>query len=82
MASPKNWKRVKSKESKSKPFYWKNRERDAWIWVEDISRGKGPAYSVKLGGMTGTSQGSLNIYSNKEDARKRAVRWMRKHALK
>lgn len=87
MASPKNWQRWKEKENRSTPYVWVN---TSWYddhnmkrieVIENLKGNKSKGYAVRIRGNPdkGTKAKIMDGYSNKQDARKKAVKWMEKH---
>jgi hypothetical protein len=84
MASPKNWKRWKEKERQweDTPYVWKHKERTQYVRIIKTSpqAPEGGDYMISVTTKGGNPKAPDPMYfSNKNAARKMAVRWMKKH---
>lgn len=83
MASPEGWRRNKAIESKNQKleYYWNDPEDVAgtYISITELPRKEGYGISGMMYGGTISRQNFDNPYSNKEEARKDAVKWMKRN---
>lgn len=79
MASPKNWERNNKMENQYNdlPYVWDHTKKNARVKVVEVNN----AYvsgKYKVEGATALSE---ELYDNKQNARKDAVRWMEDHPM-
>jgi len=85
MASPEGWRRNKAIERKNRTgnleYYWNDPEDVAgtYISITDLPGKEGYSISGMMYGGTISRQNFDNPYSNKEEARKDAVAWMKRN---
>lgn len=74
MPSPKNYTRKQGRESSKVPYFWESDNHPGNVTVRRIGNVDGKLYEINT-----VYADSLGPFTNKENARKRAVRWMRNH---
>lgn len=74
MPSPKNYTRKQDRENPKVPYFWESDTHYGNVTVQRFRAGDGTLYRINT-----VHADELGPFTSKESARKRAVKWMRRH---